>query len=263
MTSLKEFDIDEKFPEEYIINEKIKAPLNVLWYNVNSIFPDNYPTKMPVDFARDMILFYSKKGDVVYDGFCGSGTVPRIANQFGRIGYGSDVNPKAVDLAQRHDPENKERYWIENLTNAKLYQKADLILTSPPFGISIGGDKNNYSDESGDLSNSKTIPEFLKKLEPCFQSYYDNLKPNGILVFDSRDRTKGSLYYDLNRLFANICEKIGFKVHAKFFYFLMPWSLYTYRNKENHQIVPNVSTMDTYVMYKPLEEKLEAFSNIN
>lgn len=256
MSELRQFHEDEDFPLEYNTETKIKAPLNCLWYNVNSIFVDNYPAKMPVDFARDMINLYSKEGDIVYDGFNGSGTVPRMANKLNRIGYGSDVNPKAIELSKKHDTINAERYWVESLRTVKLPKKANLILTSPPFGISIGGDKNNYSSEKEDISNSKTIEEFFKRIEPCFQSYYDNLVPNGLLIFDSRDRTKDSKYYDLNRIFANICERIGFKVHAKYFYFLMPWSLYTYNNKENKQIVPNVSTMDVYVMYKPSMEKL-------
>lgn len=257
---LKEFDEDNEFPEKYEIKTTIKAPLNVLWYNINSVFIDNYPAKMPCDFARDMINLYSKKGDVVYDGFCGSGTVPRLARKMERYGLGSDINPKAIELCKQHDVCDANIYWVQDLKTVKLSTKAKLILTSPPFGISIGGDKNKYSNEKEDLSTSKTIEEFLKRIEPCFESYYDNLETNGLLIFDSRDRTKNSLYYDLNRIFANICEKIGFKVHAKYFYFLMPWSLYTYKNKENKQIVPNVSTMDVYVMYKPdKSQPLEVF----
>lgn len=253
---LKQYHTEEEFPENYEILEKIKSPLNVLWYNVNSIFLDNYPAKMPPDFARDMILFYSKKGDIVFDGFNGSGTVPRMANKLGRIGIGTDINPKAIKLSQDHDISNKERYWQSDLKKVKLEKKADLILTSPPFGISIQGDKNNYSDEPDDLSNSKSIEEFLEKIKPCFQSYFDNLKPNGILIFDARDRTKDSKYYDLSVIFRNMCLDIGFKVHAKYFYFLMPYRLYTYKNKENKQIMPNVSTMDCYILYRPSNEVL-------
>ena len=259
---LKEFHSDEEFPENYEILEKIKSPLNVLWYNVNSIFPDNYPAKMPQDFARDMILFYSKKGDTVFDGFNGSGTVPRIANKLGRIGIGTDVNPKAIKLSQDHDPSNADRYWQSDLKKVNLDKKVDLILTSPPFGISIAGDKNNYSDEVDDLSNSKSIEEFLEKIRPCFQSYFDNLKPNGILIFDARDRTKDSKYYDLSVIFRNMCLEIGFKVHAKFFYFLMPYRLYTYKNHDNKQIMPNVSTMDVYCLYKGDDQKLENFNAV-
>lgn len=255
MSELKEFDdgVEEKFPEEYSTETKIKAPLNCLWYNVNFEFKDNYPAKMPEDFARDMIKMFSNKGDIIWDGFCGSGTVPRIANQMGRIGYGSDINPKAIDLCKKHDKENDLLYQVADVRtmNAFGHKKIDLIISSPPFGISIGGDKNNYSDEKNDISNSKSYEEFLEKIKPAFQSYFDHLKPNGMLIFDARDRTKGSIYFDLIRHFVNICVDVGFKVHAKFFYFLMPWSLYTFKNRENHHVVPNVSTMDVYVMYKP------------
>jgi DNA modification methylase len=248
---LRPFKPDDTQQTYYKIQETIKSPLNFLMYNVNSIFYDDYPAKMPEDFARDMIRFYSKVGDIVYDGFCGSGTVPRVANKLGRIGLGSDINPAAIDLCTRHDPQNADRYFVQDLKTVKLEKKANLIVSSPPFGISIAGDKNNYSNEKDDLSNSKSIEDFLEKIKPCFQAYYNNLVPNGLLILDSRDRTKNSFYYDLSRLFANICVEIGFKVHAVYHYFLMPWQLYTYRNKENNQIIPNVSFIDVYVFYKP------------
>lgn len=252
---LRPFNPEEekrKIPESYTIKEVIKAPLNFLMYNVNALFVDNYPAKMIPQFAKDMITFYSKKGDVVWDGFCGSGTVPRMANKLGRIGIGTDVNPKAIDLCKRHDPEHAEHYWVDDLATVNLkHYKPKLIVTSPPFGVSIGGDKNNYSTEKDDISNSPSIEVFLERFKPLLESYYHNLQPNGLLVMDSRDRTKGAKYYDLSRLFANLAVEIGFSVHAVYHIFLMPWQLYTFFQKDNKEIMPNVSFLDVYVFYKP------------
>ena len=256
MSELKEFEEHDKFPEQYEINHKLKSPLNCLWYNKRNVFPDNYPAKMPEDFARDMILWYSKPGNLVWDCFNGSGTVVRKALELGRKAIGTDVNPKAIDLSKRHDPEHQSCYGLGDVRTVKLETKADLVFTSPPFGVSIGGDKNNYSNEKADLSNTDSIDSFLKLIRPAFDNIFDNLKPNGLFIFDARDRTKDGKYYDLSVIFRNMAIEVGFKVHCKYFYFDMPWSLYTYKNKENDQIMPDVSTTDAYVMFKPENQRL-------
>jgi len=94
---------------------------------------------MPQDFARDMILLYSREGDVVWDGCCGSGTVPKKANQMGRKGVGSDVNPIAIKLSKSKDPEGC--YWVcdaRKVVNPyDTTHPISLIISSLPFGLNI------------------------------------------------------------------------------------------------------------------------------
>lgn len=47
-------------------------------------------------WIEELIHGYSAVGDVVLDAFCGTGTVPRIAAELGRQGYGIDV--RDIDL---------------------------------------------------------------------------------------------------------------------------------------------------------------------
>ena len=60
---------------------------------------------MPEDFVRDMILLYSHDGGSVWDGCCGSGTVPRVARELHRDGWGTDVNPKADRAVREAGPD--------------------------------------------------------------------------------------------------------------------------------------------------------------
>lgn len=259
---LKEFDEDvppSKFPKVFEIQRKLKSPLNVLWYNENTIWLDSYPAKFNKDFVRDMVTWYSDEGDLVWDCFNGSGVVGREALSQGRRFVGTDVNPKAIDLAQRHDPNHTDCYYVADVRKVKLKEKAKLVVCSPPFGISIAKDKNNYSEEVDDLSNSKSIQEFLKKMVDVWKNVFDNMAPCGILVFDARDRTKDAVYYDLIRHFVNAAELAGFVVHAKYTVFKMPWNLYTIHNKEDEKMIPAVSSIDSYVMYKPAITKLDSF----
>lgn len=244
----------EKFPEKFDVIEKIYSPLSVLHYNLRFRFQDNYPAKMPEDFARDMIYLYSKENDVVWDGCCGSGTVPRIANELNRIGMGSDVNPKAISLAQEHDPENKLKYHVKDAREMSTY--ADLILSSLPFGLNIIGKKNNYSNEGKDISNSPDYDTFFAASKRIIQSYYDNLKPGGVCVLDARDRLHNGKTIPLVLEFLNQSLDVGFELVTRFYYDLIPYRQMTYKHKPSGWIKAMPSTMDVIVLTKLENEKL-------
>lgn len=54
-----------------------------------------YYAMFPVEFARQVVETFSKRGDVVLDPFCGRGTAPYVAMISGRGAVGCDVNPVA------------------------------------------------------------------------------------------------------------------------------------------------------------------------
>jgi len=43
-----------------------------------------------------LVMNSSKKGEVVYDPFCGSGTTLLACEQLGRIGFGIELDPRYV-----------------------------------------------------------------------------------------------------------------------------------------------------------------------
>lgn len=273
MSELKEFQEEkaekQKEPEEYTLFDepKIKAPLSVLHYNLNFIFEDDYPAKLHPDFARDMIMLYSHKGDLVYDGFCGSGTVPIVAAGLGRYGLGTDINPKAIELSLKKQKRDKvEQFTKFEVADVRDYslpigsQKIDLILSSAPFGLSIAGDKNNYSEEKGDMSNSKTYEEFFEKVEVGLANYFKLLKPNGILILDARDRTRDGVYYDTINYFRNSALKAGFRLIGRYYYELIPFRQWTAKDKETKFVKPMPEAMDVIILKKPQQESLEVFS---
>ena len=54
-----------------------------------------YYAMFPVEFARQVIAAFSKRGDIVLDPFCGRGTAPYVAMVSGRGAFGCDINPVA------------------------------------------------------------------------------------------------------------------------------------------------------------------------
>ena len=61
----------------------------------------DHPAVMPERMAQDHILSWSKVGDLVFDPFAGSGTVPKMARLNYRNYLGFEINPKYVQIARR------------------------------------------------------------------------------------------------------------------------------------------------------------------
>lgn len=252
-----ESDPDKEFPDSYKITDKIKAPLNKLTYNLNFFFEDDYPAKMPADFARDMVMLYSNEGDWVWDGNAGSGVVPREAAKLKRNAIYSDINPKALDIALKQKArKNLTGYY--SLGDARTFdptqftegKKIDLILSSPPFGLNIAGDKNHYSNEDRDLSNCKSYEEFFSECKKMFANYHKHLKPSGLLILDAKDRTKNGVWVCTILEFIKACQEVGFEIFCRYYYEAIPWTLLTVKDKENGKIKPVPFTCDVVIMKK-------------
>jgi DNA modification methylase len=53
----------------------------------------------PTELMRRPILNHTKRGELVYDPFLGSGTTLMAAQVTGRVCYGIDIDPKYTDVA--------------------------------------------------------------------------------------------------------------------------------------------------------------------
>jgi DNA modification methylase len=58
----------------------------------------DHPTQKPVDLMRRPILNHTKRGELVYEPFLGSGTTLAAAEMTDRVCYGLELDPKYVDL---------------------------------------------------------------------------------------------------------------------------------------------------------------------
>lgn len=85
-----------------------------------------YFAMFPASFAREHIEKYSKRGDLVFDPFCGRGTTVLESLLLGRKAAGSDINPVAVCVsrAKSERPSIEEiRKRIQALEN--IYTRQD------------------------------------------------------------------------------------------------------------------------------------------
>lgn len=60
-----------------------------------------HPTVKPVALVADAMRDCTRRGDIVLDSFCGSGTTILAAERVGRRGYGIELDPLYVDVAIR------------------------------------------------------------------------------------------------------------------------------------------------------------------
>jgi hypothetical protein len=58
-----------------------------------------HPTQKPVMTMEKIINDFTKEGDIVYDGFLGSGSTLIACEKTNRICYGCELDPKYVDVA--------------------------------------------------------------------------------------------------------------------------------------------------------------------
>ncbi len=162
------------------------------WATHSGSYRGNWSPYIP----RNVILKYSRPGDIVLDYFVGGGTTAVEAKLLGRRCIGIDINPAAVELTRQnlafspplftececYEPEvrtgdARNLDWIED-------ESIDLICSHPPYAGII-----KYSTGiDGDLSGLE-MEDFLREMHRVAKESYRVLKPGGkcaILIGDGR-----------------------------------------------------------------------------
>ncbi len=200
----------------------------------------NYRGNWPPQMARALILMFTERGDTVLDPMVGSGTTCIEAKLLGRNCIGVDINYNAVMLTLHR------LYWLEkyleklskgdlskwfNLNNGdisvedmlkakvEIYHgdarnldkiannSIDLIATHPPYYNIIRYGKSKLS---GDLSNAKSLEEYLAMMYQVAKEAFRVLKPNkymGILIGDTRTHKH---YVPITHYVLQVLLKAGF-----------------------------------------------------
>ena len=76
---------------------------------------DFTPRKKPVELVRRPIQYHTKRGEVIYEPFLGSGTALIAAEMTARCCYALELSPAYVDAA---------RIRFENFTGQKAVREA-------------------------------------------------------------------------------------------------------------------------------------------
>jgi len=159
----------------------------------------NYRGNWPPQMARNIILRYSKPGDLVLDQMCGSGTTLVECKLLGRNAIGVDINLNAIMLTRdrlnfnylpidMNFPKTTQKTYVGDARELDLIdsESIDLIATHPPYANIISYSKRKVS---GDLSNVYSVDEYILAMREIAKESFRVLKPDrycAILVGDTR-----------------------------------------------------------------------------
>lgn len=170
------------------------------WATHSGEYRGNWSPYIP----RNVILKYSKPGELVLDYFCGAGTTAVECKLLGRRCIALDINDKAIELAkknvdfsigsqqlnllgQKSPPEvYKLELMVGDASDLSFLKdnSVDLICSHPPYANII-----YYTDsKKGDLSFFD-IDDFLKEMSKVAKESFRVLKPGrqcAILIGDTR-----------------------------------------------------------------------------
>ena len=165
------------------------------WATHSSEYRGNWSPYIP----RNIILKYSKPGELVLDYFCGGGTTAIEAKLLSRKFIGIDINPKAIEMAKRKvDFEVPKQLFNYEIFEPELKvgdardlsflsdNSVDLICSHPPYANII-----HYTNlNEGDLSFLE-VDQFLDEMSKVAKESYRVLKPSkkcAILIGDIRKK---------------------------------------------------------------------------
>lgn len=176
------------------------------WSTHKGDYPGNWSPYVP----KNIILRYSKEGDIVLDQFVGSGTTLIEAKRLNRICIGSDINENALNICRQRINESNNIFikkqdarYLNLLKNNSI----DLICTHPPYADVIEYSKNIQ----GDLSLLE-LDEFYNQMELVAKSCYRVLKPNKYCAILMGDKRKKGLIEPIGFNTMNIFIQAGFKL---------------------------------------------------
>lgn len=66
-----------------------------------SHFACGHPTQKPEPLIGEFVNLFSDPGEMIYDPFCGAGTVPLMAKRLGRKCIACDISERALEIAAR------------------------------------------------------------------------------------------------------------------------------------------------------------------
>ena len=194
----------------------------------------HHPAMFPLKLCERLIKIFTKKGDIIFDPFFGSGSTLIAAKKNTRKAIGFEINKEYIELfkerikqkdlfsftSQKQERDIKIYHKNANLISENLQENSiDLCLTSPPYWDILRMRRSAdykeirpYSDDQDDLGNIEDYNLFLLKLKEIFQQVYEILKVNKFCIIILMDiRKKDKLYtYHIDTI--NFMRDIGFKL---------------------------------------------------
>ena len=192
----------------WMISERDKSGKHSNFYH------GNFVPQIPQQF----ILRYTKKNDVVFDPFVGSGTTAYEAESLKRNFIGVDIQKSLINKIKKNlDYKNNfsellngdsanENIFKQIKEILKKYKKKNIqlaILHSPYADII------KFSNHKEDLSNAKSLKEFLSKFAQVLENTISVLEKSKYLIIVIGDKYAKGQWIPLGFYCMNEAQKLG------------------------------------------------------
>lgn len=192
----------------WIIPERDKSGKHSGFYH------GNFVPQIP----RQLILRYTKRNDIVFDPFVGSGTTAYEAESLGRHFIGVDIQPELVEYIKSKvdnknyfaklmtgDSTNQKTFFdIAEILNERKRKNIQLAILHPPYADII-----KFSNYDKDLSNAKSLNDFLKAFSLVVNNTLSILEKNRYLAIVIGDKYTQGKWIPLGFYCLNEAQKLG------------------------------------------------------
>lgn len=159
----------------WIFDKRDTSGAHLAWYWGNFI----------PQIPRQMMLRYTKQGEWVLDPFLGSGTTLIECRRLGRNGIGIELNPEVAEKAKDIIDKEPNRHNViteiiigdstqlnfKQVLEKQGIKKVQLLIMHPPYHDII-----KFSNDPRDLSNCRSVEEFLEMFKKVVENTYDILE---------------------------------------------------------------------------------------
>lgn len=180
----------------------------------SGFYHGNFIPQIPHQF----ILRYTRKNEIVFDPFLGGGTTAYEAESLNRNFVGIDIQKKLVDYVGKNiEPKNNfsdlivgDSVKIETFEKVKEILKnhkkknVQLAILHPPYADII-----KFSDLKDDLSNTKSLKEFLGKFAEVLKNTIEILENGRYLAIVIGDKYTAGKWIPLGFYCMNEAQKLG------------------------------------------------------
>lgn len=192
----------------WVISERDKSGKHDGFYH------GNFVPQIP----RQLILRYTKKNDIIFDPFVGSGTTAYEAENLERHFVGVDIQPELIEHV-RNKVDNKEYFSkliTGDSTDKRVFDKiadelkdsnrksVQLAILHPPYADII-----KFSDLKDDLSNTRSLKDFLDKFSDVLVNTLTILDKDRYLAIVIGDKYTKGQWVPLGFYCMNEAQKLG------------------------------------------------------
>jgi DNA modification methylase len=207
-----------------------------------------HPAKYPESLVTDFILYFTKKGELVLDPFCGTGSTLVACDETDRKGIGIELLGKYAAIARSR---TAQHVIVGDARDVQKHvkSKVDFVMTSPPYGPMLNKKglaqkkrateklDTTYSNRAEDIGNISNYESFVDTLVEILKNVQGVLKKDGYLVIVIQNYREGGEYkplaWDVGKKLSSTYTLVGERLWLQDNKTLFPYGM-------GYSYVPNV-----------------------